>query len=170
LVPSGLGRRVGFFPVATGAKEALESGALAGFPTVDVRVDLVNGSYHDVDSSEIAFKIAASMAVKEALGKGSPALLEPIMRVEVTCPEEYMGEVLADLNARRGQVEGVESQAGAQVITGSVPLASMFGYATDLRSKTQGRGTYTMEFSHYAEVARSVAQEIVFRVMGRYPA
>ena len=156
--------------IEAGAREALESGSLAGYPTVDVKVTLLGGSYHDVDSSEIAFKVAASMGVRDGLAKGNPALLEPIMRVEVICPEEYMGEVLADLNSRRGQVEGVEKRSGAQVITGSVPLAAMFGYATDLRSRTQGRGTYTMQFSHYAEVPRPVASEIVFRIMGRYPA
>ncbi len=156
--------------VQSGAREALESGALAGYPVVDVGVRLVGGSYHEVDSSEISFKIAASMGVREALAKAGGVLLEPVMQVEVITPEEYMGDVLADLNARRGQVEGVSSLSGAQVIKGSVPLASMFGYATDLRSKTQGRGTYTMQFSHYAEVPRAVAQEIVFRIMGRYPA
>jgi len=155
--------------IEAGAREALESGALAGYPVVDIDVALVGGSYHEVDSSEISFKVAASMAIRDGLPKAGPVLLEPVMRVEVVLPEEYLGDVLADLSGRRGQVEGVERRVSAQVITGVAPLASMFGYATDLRSKTQGRGTYTMQFSHYDEIPRLVAQEIVFRTMGRYP-
>jgi elongation factor G len=156
--------------IEAGAREALESGALAGYPVADVQVTLLGGSYHEVDSSEISFKIAASMAVRDGLPKAGPVLLEPVMEVEVVLPEEYLGEVLADLVARRGQVEGVESRLATQVVRGMVPLATMFGYATDLRSKTQGRGTYSMEFSHYEEVPQSVSSEIVFKIMGRYPA
>ena len=156
--------------IESGVREALESGALAGYPVADVRVVLVGGSFHEVDSSEISFKIAGSIAVREGLPKAGPVLLEPVMKVEVVLPEEYLGEVLADLVARRGQVEGVESRTSTQVVKGTAPLATMFGYATDLRSKTQGRGTYSMEFSHYEEVPASVSSEIVFKIMGRYPA
>ncbi len=160
-----------FIPaIEGGVREALESGALAGYPVADVKVVLVGGSFHEVDSSEISFKIAGSIAVREGLPKAGPVLLEPMMKVEVVLPEEYLGEVLADLVARRGQVEGVESRASTRVIEGTAPLATMFGYATDLRSKTQGRGTYSMEFSHYEEVPASVSSEIVFKIMGRYPA
>ncbi|MDP2859551.1 MAG: elongation factor G [Bacillota bacterium] len=156
--------------IEAGTREALESGALAGYPVADVQVTLVGGSFHEVDSSEISFKIAGSMAVRDGLPKAGPVLLEPLMEVEVVLPEEYLGEVLADLTARRGQVEGVKSRLATQVVRGKVPLATMFGYATDLRSKTQGRGTYSMEFSHYEEVPQSVMSEIVFKIMGRYPA
>ena len=147
--------------VEKGVKEALESGVLAGYPLVDVGVRLVDGSYHEVDSSEIAFKIAGSMAVKDAIRKARPALLEPIMSIEVIVPEEYMGEVIGDLNARRGRIKHMEARAGAQVIEGEVPLATMFGYATSLRSATQGRANYTMQFSHYREVPTSIAAEII---------
>ncbi len=141
--------------VEAGIVEAMETGVLAGFPVVDVKVELIDGSYHEVDSSEMAFKIAGSMAFKEAAKKAHPVLLEPMVDVEVVVPEEYMGDVMGDLNSRRGHIEGMEPRAGAQVIRATVPLAQMFGYATDLRSMTQGRATYTMQFSHYAEVPSS---------------
>ncbi len=148
--------------VEKGAKEAMESGVLAGYPMVDVKVTLVDGSYHEVDSNEMAFKIAASMAVKDGALRAKPVLLEPIMKVEVVVPDEYTGDVIGNLSSRRGQIEGMEPRPGnAQVIHSHVPLANMFGYATDLRSSTQGRGTFTMEFEHYAEVSDSVAEEIL---------
>jgi elongation factor G len=146
--------------VDQGAREALETGVIAGFPVVDVKVALVDGSYHDVDSSEMAFKIAGSMAHKEGLRKGDSALLEPIFAVEVVTPEEYMGDVIGDLNSRRGRVEGMEPRGNAQVITARVPLAEMFGYATDVRSLSQGRATYTMQFLRYEEVPKSIAETI----------
>ncbi|MBX6378876.1 MAG: elongation factor G, partial [Clostridia bacterium] len=136
---------------------------LAGYPVVDVRATLYDGSYHEVDSSEMAFKIAASLSFKAAAADADPVLLEPVMKVEVVVPEEYMGDVIGDLNARRGRIEGMERRANAQVIRAFVPLAEMFGYATDLRSRTQGRGTYTMQFDHYEEVPRNVAEEIINR-------
>jgi elongation factor G len=148
--------------VEKGAKEAMESGVLAGYPMVDVLVRLVDGSYHEVDSNEMAFKIAASMAVKDGALKAKPILLEPIMKVEVTVPDEYTGDVIGNLSSRRGQIEGMEPRpGGVQAIRSHVPLANMFGYATDLRSTTQGRGTFTMELEHYAQVPDSVAQEIL---------
>ena len=153
-------------PVEQGIKEALENGVLAGYPVVDVKVELVDGSYHDVDSSEIAFKIAGSMAFKEAASRAKPVLLEPIMDVEVITPSEYMGEVLGDLNSRRGKIGGMTQRGEAQVIGASVPLAEMFGYATVMRSLTQGRAVYTMQFSHYAEVPKSKADEIVSKLKG----
>ena len=134
---------------------------------VDIAVVLTDGSYHEVDSSEMAFKIAGSMAFKEACGKGQPVLLEPIMRVEVVVPEEYMGDVFGDLNSRRGHPQGMEARGGAQIIRCEVPLAEMFGYATDLRSRTQGRGSFTMHFSHYAEAPASIADEVVSKATGR---
>ena len=149
--------------VERGVREALVGGVLAGYPMVDVKVALVFGSYHEVDSSEMAFKIAGSMAVKEAARKADPVLLEPVMGVEVVSPEEYMGDVIGDLSSRRGQVQGTEARAGAQVITAKVPLREMFGYATDLRSATQGRATYTMQFSHYDPVPQAISEEIVGR-------
>ncbi len=152
--------------VDAGIQEALTSGVLAGYPTVDVRVSLIDGSYHDVDSSEMAFKIAGSMAVKDACKKASPVLLEPIMAVEVVTPEDYMGDVVGDLNKRRGRIEGMEQRGSDQVITSQVPLSEMFGYATDLRSRTQGRATYTMQFHSYNEVPDSISKEIVARVRG----
>jgi elongation factor G len=152
--------------VDKGIQEAMEMGTLAGFPVVDVKVSLVDGSYHDVDSSEMAFKIAGSMGFKEGCAKAAQVLLEPIMSVEVVVPEEHMGDVIGNLNSRRGRIMGMESRAGAQVITSMVPLASMFGYATDLRSATQGRATYTMTFDHYEQVPKSVAEEIVAKVKG----
>ena len=148
-------------PVEEGIREAMESGVLAGYPVVDVRVTLVDGSYHEVDSSELAFKIAGSLAFKDAAQKAKPVLLEPVMKVEVTTPEAYMGDVLADLNARRGRIQAMEQRQGLRVITALVPLAEMFGYATELRSRTQGRAVYTMEFSHYEEVPAAVAEEVL---------
>jgi len=153
--------------VDAGVKEALESGVMAGYPVIDVRVTLFDGSYHEVDSSEMAFKIAGSMAAKQAVLKANPVLLEPIMKVEVVVPEEYMGEVIGDLNSRRGRIEGMEARNNMQVVRGFVPLAEMFGYATDLRSKTQGRGTYTMQFSHYEEVPRNLAEQIIQKRQGK---
>ena len=152
--------------VDAGIQEALTSGVLAGYPTVDVRVTLTYGSYHDVDSSEMAFKIAGSMAIKDALKKASPVLLEPVMAVSVTTPEDYMGDVMGNLSSRRGRVGLTEPQGSNQVINAHVPLAEMFGYATDLRSRTQGRATYTMQFESYNEVPESIAKEIIARVHG----
>lgn len=154
--------------VEAGVREALETGVLAGYPTIDVRVTLFDGSYHEVDSSEMAFKIAGSMGYKAAATKAHPVLLEPIMSVEVLVPEDYMGDVIGDLNARRGRIEGMEPRPGSvQAIRGFVPLAEMFGYATDLRSRTQGRGTYTMQFAHYDEAPRHVAEQVVKAQAGR---
>ncbi len=152
--------------VDAGIQEALTSGVLAGYPTVDVRIILTDGSYHDVDSSELAFRIAGSMAVKDAAKKAGPVLLEPVMAVEVVTPEEYMGDVIGDLSSRRGKVEGMEQRGTSQVVRALVPLADMFGYATDLRSWTQGRATYTMQFSAYHQVPESIAREIVARARG----
>ncbi|MFR8103833.1 MAG: elongation factor G [Clostridia bacterium] len=148
-------------PIEAGIREAAESGVLAGYPVIDFKATLVDGSYHEVDSSEMAFKIAASMAFKEGCKKAKSVILEPIMKVEVTVPEEYMGDVIGDINSRRGKMEGMEARGGNQIIRGFIPLSEMFGYATDLRSKTQGRGTYAMEPSHYEEVPKSILDEIV---------
>jgi elongation factor G len=153
--------------VQAGLYEAMETGVLAGFPVEDVKVELVDGSFHEVDSSEMAFKIAGSLAFREAARSAHPVLLEPIEDVEVVVPEEYMGDVLGDLNSRRGHIQGMELRAGAQVVRAAVPLAQMFGYATDLRSMTQGRAVYTMQFSHYAEVPSAIAQEIIAQQGGR---
>ncbi|HEY8425446.1 MAG TPA: elongation factor G [Limnochordales bacterium] len=150
--------------VEAGVREAMQNGVLAGYPVVDVRVTLFDGSYHEVDSSEMAFKVAASMAFKEAARKADPVLLEPIMSVEVVTPEEFLGDVIGNLNARRGHVEGMERRGNTQVVRARVPLATMFGYATDLRSMTQGRASYTMQFSHYEEVPANIAQELLARV------
>ncbi|ABP66571.1 translation elongation factor G [Caldicellulosiruptor saccharolyticus DSM 8903] len=151
-----------FIPsVDAGVQEAMQSGVLAGYPVVDVRVTLFDGSYHEVDSSDMAFRIAAAQAFREGMKKAEPVLLEPIMKVEVVVPEEYMGDVMGDINARRGRIEGMELRGNAQVIRAYVPLAEMFGYATDLRSKTQGRGTYTMQFDHYEEVPKNIADKIL---------
>ena len=152
--------------VDAGMQEALQNGVLAGYPMVDVRATLTFGSYHDVDSSEMAFKIAGSMALKEAARKASPALLEPIMAVEVVTPEDYMGDVVGDLNKRRGRIEGMDQRGNSQVIRAQVPLSEMFGYATDLRSRTQGRATYTMQFHSYQQVPENISKEIVARVRG----
>src|SRR5207237_995653 len=148
-------------PVDVGIEEAMDGGVLAGYPVVDVRVTLIDGSYHEVDSSERAFKIAGSIAFKEAMKRAKPKLLEPVMAVEVVTPEEYLGDVMGDLNSRRGRVEGLEPRGNAQAIKARVPLATMFGYATDLRSTTQGRATFTMQFDRYEEVPQSIASELV---------
>ena len=153
-------------PAEQGMKEACESGILAGYPLIDVKVTLMDGSYHDVDSSEMAFKIAGSMAVKEAVMEASPVLLEPMMKVEVEAPEDFLGDVMGDLNSRRGQIEGMGSEDGITKVSARVPLAEMFGYATDIRSKTQGRGIFSMEFSQYEEVPRNVAEAIIARNKG----
>jgi elongation factor G len=152
--------------VNKGIIEAMDTGVLAGFPVVDLKVSLVDGSYHEVDSSEMAFKIAGSIGFKDGCAKAGPVLLEPIMSVEVVVPEEYMGDVIGDLNSRRGRIMGMESRAGAQVVSAMVPLAQMFGYATDVRSSTQGRATYTMTFDHYEQVPKSVSEEIIAKVKG----
>jgi len=152
--------------VDSGIQEAMNSGVLAGFPVVDLRVTLVHGSYHDVDSSEMAFKIAGSMAFKKACRAARPVLLEPIMEVEVVTPEDYLGDVIGDLSSRRGRVEGMEQRGASHVVRAQVPLSDMFGYATDLRSRTQGRATYTMQFDSYQEVPESVSREIIARVTG----
>ena len=153
-------------PIENGVKEAMQSGVLAGYQMVDIKVIVYDGSYHDVDSSEMAFKIAGSMGFKEGAKKATPIILEPYMKVEVIVPEDYMGDVIGDLNSRRGRIEGMEARAGAQAIRSFVPLSEMFGYATDLRSKTQGRGNYTMEFDHYEEVPRNISEAIVAKVRG----
>jgi elongation factor G len=153
--------------VQAGIEEAMKNGVLAGYPMVDIRATLFDGSYHDVDSSEMAFKIAGSMALKGTKDKCNPVLLEPIMKVEVVVPEEYMGDVMGDINSRRGRIEGMDTRAGAQVIRANVPLAEMFGYSTVLRSKTQGRGVYSMEISHYEEVPKNIADEIIAKNQGK---
>jgi elongation factor G len=157
-----------FIPaVENGVREAMENGVLAGYPMVDVKVSLIDGSYHDVDSSEMAFKIAGSMALKDGARQANPVLLEPIMDVEVVTPEEYLGDVMGDLSSRRGRIGGIHARRQAQVIGASVPLSEMFGYATTLRSMSQGRAVYTMQFSHYEEVPKSKAEEIINRVQGK---
>ena len=153
-------------PVDQGIQEALNSGVLAGYPVVDVKVTLYDGSYHEVDSNEMAFKIAGSMAFKAGCEKAQPVLLEPIMAVEVEVPEDYMGDVIGNLNSRRGRIENMEDRSGVKVVTSKVPLAEMFAYSTTLRSMTQGRGTYTMQFSHYEEAPRNVAEEIIAKAKG----
>jgi elongation factor G len=153
-------------PAEQGMKEACESGILAGYPVIDLKATLVDGSFHDVDSSEMAFKIAGSMAIKDAVMKAAPVLLEPMMKVEVEVPEDFLGDVMGDLNSRRGQIEGMGSEQGLAKVTAKVPLAEMFGYATDIRSKTQGRGIFSMEFSQYDEVPRNVAEAIIAKSKG----
>jgi len=153
--------------VEVGIKEAMENGVLAGYPMVDIRVRLVDGSYHEVDSSERAFKIAASMAFKTGVKKADPVLLEPVMKVSVVVPEDYMGDVISDLNARRGRITAMNSRGSTQIVDANVPLAEMFGYATDLRSATQGRATHTMHFGRYEETPRQVGEEVVAKVQGR---
>jgi elongation factor G len=149
-------------PTEAGIREALESGVLAGYPIVDIKATLYDGSFHEVDSSEMAFKIAGSMALKDGVQQGKPILLEPIMRVEVVNPEEYTGDVIGNLSSRRGMIEGMEVRVeGLQSIKARVPLAEMFGYATTLRSMTQGRGTFTMEFEYYAPVSEAIAQTVI---------
>jgi elongation factor G len=152
--------------VQAGIEEAMRNGVLAGYPMVDIKATLVDGSYHDVDSSEMAFKIAGSLALKAAKDKCNPVLLEPIMKVEVTVPEEYFGDVMGTLSSRRGRIEGTDTRAGAQIIRAKVPLGEMFGYSTTLRSSTQGRGTFSMELSHYEEVPKSIADEIISKYKG----
>jgi elongation factor G len=156
-------------PIEAGVKQAMENGVLAGYPMVDVKATVYDGSFHEVDSSEAAFKIAGSLAFKAAAEKAKPVLLEPYVKVEVTVPEDYMGEVIGDLNSRRGKIDGMEPRNNLQIIHGFVPLSEMFGYATDLRSKTQGRGTYSMEVAYYDEVPKNIADEIVARNTGEYP-
>ena len=153
-------------PIEEGIKEAMENGFLAGFPMVDLKATLVDGSYHEVDSSEMAFKVAGSMAFKEAAAKANAVLLEPVFKLEVVVPEEYMGDVIGDINSRRGRLEGMEADKGMQTIRGFVPLSEMFGYATDLRSKTQGRGTYVMQFAHYEEVPKNIAETVIEKYKG----
>jgi elongation factor G len=149
-------------PAEAGIREALGSGTIAGFPIVDIKVTLYDGSYHDVDSSEMAFKIAGSMGLKEGMQMGAPVLLEPIMAIEVVTPDDYTGDVIGNISSRRGAIEGMEMRTeGLQSIKAKVPLAEMFGYATRLRSMTQGRGTFTMQFNHYAPVSDSLAQDII---------
>ena len=147
--------------VEAGIREAMENGVLGGYKVLDVKVTVVDGSFHEVDSSEMAFKIAGSIAFKEAARKAGPVLLEPIMKIEVVVSEDYMGDVMSDISGRRGRIEGIEPRVGTQLKKGYVPLAEMFGYATDLRSKTQGRGTYTMHFSHYETVPQSIKEQIL---------
>jgi elongation factor G len=151
-----------FNAIRKGVIESAEAGVLAGYPIVDVKVRLYDGSFHEVDSSEMAFKMAASLAFKEGIQKGKPVLLEPIMRVEIVLPEEYLGDIIGQLNARRGEILGTELRPGnTQAVQSMVPLAEMFGYATDLRSGTQGRGAFTMEFDHYAQVSENVAKLVI---------
>jgi len=156
-----------FIPaVEAGIREAMECGVLAGYPVVDIRATLYDGSFHEVDSSEIAFKMAGSMALRAGMSKGSAVLLEPIMKLEVLAPEEYIGDIIGDLNARRGRVQGIEHQGSLQVVQGYVPLAEMFGYATNLRSNTQGRGNHNMQISHYEVVPNHVSEKIIARRYG----
>jgi elongation factor G len=152
--------------IEKGVIEAMESGILANYPMIDIKVTLYEGSYHEVDSSEMAFKIAGSMALKEGARKCSPVLLEPIMSVQIVTPEDYMGDVIGDMSSRRGKVVGIEDRTGNKVINGQVPLSEMFGYATDLRSKTQGRANYTMQYSHYEQVPKNISDELVAKVGG----
>ena len=152
--------------VDAGIQQSLDAGVLAGYPTVDVRAILTDGKYHDVDSSEMAFKIAGSMAYKEAARRADPVLLEPLMAVEVRTPEEYMGDVIGDLNSRRGQIQSMDDATGVKVVTAKVPLSEMFGYVGDLRSKTSGRAVYSMTFDSYSEVPKAVAEEIVQKSKG----
>lgn len=148
-------------PIDNGIQEAMQAGVLGGYPVVDVKVSVIDGSYHDVDSSEMAFKIAGSMGFKEGMRKADPVLLEPIMRVDVVVPEEYMGDVMGDISSRRGRIDGMEAITGAQKITAFVPLAQMFGYATSLRSSTQGRGTFVMQIDHFEEVPKNIMEAVL---------
>jgi elongation factor G len=152
--------------VEKGIREAMDSGVIAGYPLVDVEVTVFDGSFHAVDSSELAFKIAGSMAFKGAVKKASPVLLEPIMDVEAICPPDFLGDVMGDLTSRRGRIKEMSDRAGAKVVTATVPLSEMFGYATDLRSMTQGRATYTMQFGRYEKLPESLAGELIARVAG----
>jgi len=153
-------------PIEAGIIEAMANGILAGYPAIDMKATVIEGSYHDVDSSEMAFKIAGSMAFKAASEKAKPVILEPLMKVEVNVPEEYMGDIIGDVSSRRGRIEGYESRSGTQNIRGFVPLSEMFGYATDLRSKTSGRGTYVMQFSHYEQLPKNLAENIITKRRG----
>jgi elongation factor G len=152
--------------VGKGAEEAMQNGVLAGYPMVDIRVTLVDGSYHDVDSNEMAFKIAGSMGLRAGCSEARPVILEPMMKVEVVTPEDYMGDVVGDLNRRRGKVQGMNERGNAKSVDAEVPLSEMFGYATQLRSMSQGRATYTMQFDHYEEVPNNIAKEIIASVKG----
>jgi elongation factor G len=154
-------------PVEAGIKEAMEGGIVAGYPLVNIKVELYDGSFHEVDSSEVAFKVAGSMAFKNAAKKAKPVLLEPVMAIEVVVPEDYMGDVISDINQRRGRLEGMEMRGGSQIIKGFVPLAEMFGYATDLRSRTQGRGSYSMHLTGYEQAPAAVAEEVISKVQGK---
>jgi elongation factor G len=154
-------------PIDEGIKEALTRGVLAGYPIDDVRVVLYDGSYHDVDSSEMAFKIAGSMAFQDAAKKAKPVLLEPVMRVEVVVPKEYMGDIMGQISSKRGQILSQDERGGSQIINARVPLAEMFGYATDLRSRTQGRASYSMHFDRYEQAPNNVSEEVVARVQGK---
>jgi len=154
-------------PIDQGIREALDGGILAGFPVVDVVVSLYDGSYHDVDSNEMAYKIAGSMAFKEAARKASPVLLEPVMAVEVTVPEDFVGTIIGDINSRRGRIESLEHAAGSQLVKAIVPLKEMFGYVNDIRSSTQGRASYSMQFARYEEAPRMIADEIIGRAQGK---
>ena len=153
-------------PTEAGIKEAMQSGVLAGYPLVDIKATLYDGSYHDVDSSDLAFKMAGSLALKEGARKGKPILLEPIMKLEIMAPEQFMGDLIGDLNSRRGHIENIETRNGMCTIHAFIPLAETFGYSTIIRSLTQGRATYSMEFSHYQEVPRELAEEIVSKGRG----
>ena len=153
--------------VDEGIRDTLETGVYAGFPVVDVKATLFDGSYHEVDSSEMAFKVAGSMAFKEAARKAKPVLLEPVMRVEVVVPKEHMGDIMGNLSSRRGQIQSQEDRGGTQIINARVPLSEMFGYATDLRSRTQGRATYSMHFDRYEQAPNHVSEEVVARVQGK---
>ena len=152
--------------IEKGVRERMETGVLAGYPMRDVRVTVIDGSYHDVDSNEMAFKIAASMGFQDGCRRADPALLEPIMKVEVLVPQEYMGDVIGNLNGRRGKIQGIKVRAGSQAIDAAVPLSEMFGYATDLRSRTQGRATYSMEFDRYEQVPKQIAEQIIAKNQG----
>jgi elongation factor G len=152
--------------VEKGIMDAKDTGVLAGYPVVDIKVTLTDGSYHDVDSNEMAFKIAASMAFKDAMKRADPVILEPVMDVEVVTPDDFMGPVMGDLQSKRGKIEGMELRGTAQIIRSKVPLSEMFGYSTNLRSMTQGRATYTMQFAHYEETPKSVQQEIIAKMKG----
>jgi elongation factor G len=165
-IKGGVVPREFFNAIEKGVREAAEGGVMAGYPMIDVRVELYDGGYHEVDSNEMAFKIASSIGFKEGCRRAGPQILEPIMEVEVVTPEDFMGDVIGDLNSRRGAIQGMTQRTGAQVIEAHVPLAQMFGYSTDLRSKTQGRATYTMQFSHYDPVPKSIADEIVQKAGG----
>jgi elongation factor G len=154
-------------PIDMGIREAMTTGVLAGYPIDDVLIDLYDGSYHDVDSNEMAFKIAGSMAFKDAAKRANPVLLEPVMRVEVTVPEEFMGDVIGDITSRRGHLQSMEARGGSQIINSRVPLSEMFGYATDLRSRTQGRASYSMHFDRYEPAPQSVSDEVIKKVNGK---